>query len=166
MVFCLRLHPNLSANFRIRSYIKKLQAQNNFCLSINTLYEDLNTSDAVFYRSSAVGIEALRFKTYPIFYGDALQKGLDVLEGLSGHALTVHRLCQRSDCQSPQASQHRGKGKSPASEAHGCALTNHGAICAKWQRAEGSTCVLHHMAILHHNHAVTFARKFRVVGYD
>ncbi len=86
MVFCLRLHPNLSANFRIRSYIKKLQAQNNFCLSINTLYEDLNTSDAVFYRSSAVGIEALRFKTYPIFYGDASQKGLDVLEGLSSHA--------------------------------------------------------------------------------
>ena len=37
----------------------------------------------VFYRSSAVGIEALNSSAIPIFYGNLEQQGLNVLEKLS-----------------------------------------------------------------------------------
>jgi hypothetical protein len=40
-------------------------------------------SNFVFYRSSAVGIEALNSLSIPIFYGIPEQQGLNVLEKLS-----------------------------------------------------------------------------------
>ena len=81
--YVLRLHPNLKKNVLLTIWIKKLNFKSNFYLSTELLYEDLMNSIFVFYRSSAVGIEALNSSAIPIFYGNLEQQGLNVLEKLS-----------------------------------------------------------------------------------
>ena len=81
--YVLRLHPNLKKNILLTIWIKKLNVKSNFFLSTGLLYEDLTNSNFVFYRSSAVGIEALNSLAIPIFYGNPEQQGLNVLEKLS-----------------------------------------------------------------------------------
>jgi hypothetical protein len=81
--YVLRLHPNLKKNILLTIWIKKLNTKSNFSLSTESLYEDLMNSNFVFYRSSAVGIEALNSVAIPIFYGSSAQQGLNVLEKLS-----------------------------------------------------------------------------------
>ena len=60
------------ALFRLRKY-------SNFTISKNSLGQDLATSKFVFYRSSAVGIEALKSKSIPVFYSGSNQSELDAL---------------------------------------------------------------------------------------
>lgn len=77
--FCLRLHPNFRPSFLSIYLIKKLNKKSNFSLSNNSLHEDLEKSSFVFYRSSAVGVECLKSKAQPVFYGEPYQLGLNVL---------------------------------------------------------------------------------------
>jgi hypothetical protein len=79
LFFSLRLHPNLKRNLFVNSLIKKLGKKSNFSLSSDTLFEDLKKSQIVFYRSSAVGVQALMSQAIPIFYSDSKDLGLNVL---------------------------------------------------------------------------------------
>ena len=75
----LRLHPNLKLSFTLSWRIKKLQANKNFVISKNSLYEDLALAKFVIYRSSAAGIESLKSSAIPIFYGSQEISGLNVM---------------------------------------------------------------------------------------
>jgi hypothetical protein len=77
--YVLRLHPNLQSNMKIKFYLKKLNKNENFCISKSTLVSDLETSSFVFYRSSAVGIEALLYKTHLVFYGNNQDSAINPL---------------------------------------------------------------------------------------
>ena len=79
-IFRIRLHPNLQKNLKIKFKLKVLEKKSNLSLSFETLSNDLNNSKYVFYRSSAVGIESLKFGAIPIFFGTAGQRGLDALD--------------------------------------------------------------------------------------
>ena len=80
--FCVRLHPNFRLGFSAIYLIRKLNKKSNFLLSNNSLYEDLQKSNFVFYRSSAVGVECLKSKALPVFYGEPYELGLNVLGNL------------------------------------------------------------------------------------
>ena len=79
LLFSIRLHPNLKRNLIINSLIKKLDTKSNFSVSTYSLSEDLKNSKFVFYRSSAVGVQALMSYAFPVFYGDSNDQGLNVL---------------------------------------------------------------------------------------
>ena len=81
--FYMRLHPNYKPSIRAIYLINKLSRKSNFSLSKNSLYEDLQISNFVFYRGSAVGVESLKSIALPIFYGKPNQLGLNVLGNLS-----------------------------------------------------------------------------------
>ena len=78
-IFTLRLHPNVQKSFQISRQIKKLQLNSNFKISGNALHEDFARSKFVFFRSSAVGVEALKSTAIPVFYGKQEYSGLNVL---------------------------------------------------------------------------------------
>jgi hypothetical protein len=77
--FIIRLHPNLKKSLATEYGLFKLRKYSNFIISKNSLGKDLATSKFVFYRSSAVGIEALKSKSIPVFYSGANQSELDAL---------------------------------------------------------------------------------------
>jgi len=79
LLFSIRLHPNLKRNFIVFLFIKRLNLKGNFLLSNNLLHEDLKKSKFVFYRSSAVGIEALMSNAVPVYYNSSTELGLNVL---------------------------------------------------------------------------------------
>jgi len=78
-IFCLRLHPNLKRNLLILFQLKILSRKNNFILSTLSLHDDLIRSKFLVYRSSAVGIEALKTGTTPLFYGKKGQQDMNPL---------------------------------------------------------------------------------------
>jgi len=77
--FILRLHPNLTRSLKIIVFINKLNRFSNFSVSSETLSTDLAKSNYIFYRSSAVGVQALASAAIPVFYSDVGQNGLNVL---------------------------------------------------------------------------------------
>ena len=79
LLFSIRLHPNLKRNLIVNFLVKKLDTKGNFRVSTYSLSEDLKKSKFVFYRSSAVGVEALMSYAFPVFYGDSTNQGLNVL---------------------------------------------------------------------------------------
>jgi len=79
LLFSIRLHPNLKRNLFVNFLIKKLGKKSNFSVSADSLSEDLKKSKLVFYRSSAVGVQALMSQAVPIFYSDSKEVGLNVL---------------------------------------------------------------------------------------
>ena len=79
LLFSIRLHPNLKRNLIVNFLIKRLETKSNFLVSTYSLSEDLIKSKYVFYRSSAVGVEALMSYAFPVFYGDSNDQGLNVL---------------------------------------------------------------------------------------
>lgn len=83
LLFSIRLHPNLKRNIAVNFLIKKLETKSNFHLSTSSLSEDLKKSKFVFYRSSAVGVQALMSCATPVFYGSLNEQGLNVLGNYS-----------------------------------------------------------------------------------
>ena len=83
LLFSIRLHPNLERDLFVNALIKKLGKKSNFSLSADSLAEDLKKSRFVFYRSSAVGVQALMSQAVPIFYSDSKELGLNVLSNHS-----------------------------------------------------------------------------------
>jgi len=75
----LRLHPNLPRNIGVYLLIRSLERKQNFSLSNNSLSTDLNLVKFVFYRSSAVGLQALNSSATPIFYSDQDNYMLNVI---------------------------------------------------------------------------------------
>ena len=75
----LRLHPNLKKSIRIKYLIRKLSKYDNFKLSSSSLEKDLSTSDLVFYRSSAVGIQGLQFGVKPVLFANPALIGVNAL---------------------------------------------------------------------------------------
>jgi len=75
----LRYHPNLPYSKSIKRRVKKLSNSKNFLVSSNSLDWDLKNSKVVIYRSSAVGIEALKYNSTPIFFSEPGYDSLNVL---------------------------------------------------------------------------------------
>lgn len=75
----LRLHPDFKINIFAKILLRVLNKHSNFRLSSSNLSTDLKTSKFLLYRSSAVGIEALNYKTIPIFYANSKFNDLNVL---------------------------------------------------------------------------------------
>jgi hypothetical protein len=75
----LRYHPNLPYSKNIKRRVKKLSDSKNFLVSSNSLDWDLKNSKVVIYRSSAVGIEALKYNSTPIFFSEPGYDSLNVL---------------------------------------------------------------------------------------
>jgi len=75
----LRLHPNLQSSFRIRNHLQKLYNYPNFCVSQSDLSADLEKSLFVFFRSSAVGVEALLSGAYLVFYAKSNEPDINPL---------------------------------------------------------------------------------------
>ena len=82
-MFCMRLHPNYKPSIFATYLIKNLSRKSNFLLSNNSLHEDLQIANFVFYRGSAVAIESLKSRALPVFYGEIDGLGLNVLGNLS-----------------------------------------------------------------------------------
>jgi hypothetical protein len=77
--YLLRLHPNLPRNIGVYFLIANLKKKQNFSISGNSLSADLNLAKFVFYRSSAVGLQALNSSATPIFYSDQGNNMLNVI---------------------------------------------------------------------------------------
>jgi hypothetical protein len=77
--YLLRLHPNLPQNIGVYLLTRKLKRKQNFSLSNKSLSMDLNLAKFVFYRSSAVGLQALNSNATPIFYSDRGYHMLNVI---------------------------------------------------------------------------------------
>jgi hypothetical protein len=75
----LRCHPNLPHSKIITRRVKKLSTSKNFLISYNSLDRDLRNAKVVIYRSSAVGIEALKYDSMPIFFSKPGYDSLNVL---------------------------------------------------------------------------------------
>jgi hypothetical protein len=84
--YTLRLHPNLKIGLALFWRIKRLKSNNCFIVSTSKLYEDIASAKFVVYRSSAVGIEALKSSAIPVFYGGRQYSGLNAL----GHLGTMN----------------------------------------------------------------------------
>jgi hypothetical protein len=87
--YLLRLHPNLPRNIGVYLLIRSLERKQNFSLSNNSLSTDLNLAKFVFYRSSAVGLQALNSSAIPIFYSDQDNYMLNVIPPNSETFYTV-----------------------------------------------------------------------------
>ena len=90
--FTLRLHPNLKKSLVTEYALFRLKRYSNFTISKNSLGKDLAASKFVFYRSSAVGIEALKSRSIPVFYSGTSQNELDALCFTSDVAVTMKSL--------------------------------------------------------------------------
>ena len=90
--FVLRLHPNLRFNPVIYLQLKKLRKHTNFILSNQELSRDLHESKFVFYRSSAVALESLRYKTIPVFFAGKDQSYLNPLSFRDGLSYPVNNV--------------------------------------------------------------------------
>ena len=77
--YLLRLHPNLPRDIGVYLMIRRLKKKQNFSLSNKSLSTDLNLSKFVFYRSSAVGLQALNSNVTPIFYSGQGYNMLNVI---------------------------------------------------------------------------------------
>jgi hypothetical protein len=77
--YLLRLHPNLPRNICVYLLIRNLKKKQNFSLSNKSLSTDLNSSKFIFYRSSAVGLQALNSSAIPIFYSEQGNNMLNVI---------------------------------------------------------------------------------------
>ena len=75
----LRLHPDLKISLRLKLKLSRLRKYENFSISSDDLDSDLTNTKYLVYRSSAVGIESLKYDLLPIFYADAKFIGLNVL---------------------------------------------------------------------------------------
>jgi hypothetical protein len=75
----LRLHPNLKKNWKIRLNISILNHYKNVYISNYSLHSDLMRSDFVFFRSSAVGVEALLSDATLVFFANANDSELNPL---------------------------------------------------------------------------------------
>jgi hypothetical protein len=64
----LRLHPNLPNSLQIQYHLRKLKNYENFYVSHANLNSDLEVSAFVFFRSSAVAVEALLSGAQLVFY--------------------------------------------------------------------------------------------------
>jgi hypothetical protein len=64
----LRLHPNLPNSLKIQYNLRKLKNYENFYISHSDLNSDLEASAFVFFRSSAVAVEALLSGAQLVFY--------------------------------------------------------------------------------------------------
>jgi hypothetical protein len=78
-IHVLRLHPDVNLSLSLRLKIAQLKKYNNFHVSTTNLHSDLVTANFLVYRSSAVGIESLKYDLLPIFYADPDLIGLNVL---------------------------------------------------------------------------------------
>ena len=78
-IHVLRLHPDIKLSLSLRLKIARLRKYKNFHVSTNNLHSDLMTANFLVYRSSAVGIESLKYDLLPIFYADPDHYGLNVL---------------------------------------------------------------------------------------
>jgi hypothetical protein len=93
-IFVLRLHPNLQTSLRISLIVKRLQQYKNFKISNGELQSELNNSEFVFYRSSAVGVESLMSGATPVFYAQPTQADLNPLKLISKNTKTVYNFRQ------------------------------------------------------------------------
>ena len=75
----LRLHPDVNLNLSLKLKIARLKKHDNFCISSTNLHSDLMNANFLVYRSSAVGIESLKYDLLPIFYANSDFYGLNVL---------------------------------------------------------------------------------------
>lgn len=75
----LRLHPNLKKNWKIRLNIAILNRYKNVDISNYSLHSDLMNSDFVFFRSSAVGVEALISDAILVFFASTNDSELNPL---------------------------------------------------------------------------------------
>lgn len=75
----LRLHPDMKLNLCLKFKLNRLRKYNNFSISSNDLESDLTSAKYLVYRSSAVGIESLKYELLPIFYAEAKFSRLNVL---------------------------------------------------------------------------------------
>ena len=75
----LRLHPDIKLNNYSRLKLFRLRKLNNFVISNSNLNSDLVNAEYLVFRSSAVGIESLKYRSTPIFYADKRLNGLNVL---------------------------------------------------------------------------------------
>jgi hypothetical protein len=73
------LHPDLKLNKYLRLKLVRLRKLNNFVVSKSNLNSDLVNAQYLVFRSSAVGIESLKYRSTPIFYADNRLNGLNVL---------------------------------------------------------------------------------------
>lgn len=87
--FVLRLHPGLRKNIKINFLIRKLQKHSSFELSSSSLHNDLSRSRYVFYRSSAVGVEALRSNAVLVFYSNGKDSELNPLSLVNNSCLVT-----------------------------------------------------------------------------
>jgi len=88
--YLLRLHPNLPRDIGVCLLIRNLKRKQNFSLSNNSLSTDLNLSKFVFYRSSAVGLQALNSNITPVFYSAPGFSMLNVLPPISNLFYSVN----------------------------------------------------------------------------
>jgi len=75
----LRLHPNLSKSLKIQFHLRKLKNYKKFSVSHSDLNSDLKTSAFVFFRSSAVAVQALRSSAQLVFYSKSNQPDINPL---------------------------------------------------------------------------------------
>jgi hypothetical protein len=75
----LRLHPDLKLKKYLKLKLFCLRKLNNFVVSKSNLHSDLINAQYLVFRSSAVGIESLKFNSTPIFYADHRLSGLNIL---------------------------------------------------------------------------------------
>jgi hypothetical protein len=88
----LRLHPNLSNSLKIKYHLRKLNNYENFYISNSNLSLDLESSAFVFFRSSAVAVEALLSGAQLVFYSKSNEpeiNPLSLLPNLSVQATNI-----------------------------------------------------------------------------
>ena len=90
----LRLHPNLRTSFKINNQLQKLQKYRNFCVSKSDLNSDLDKSAFVFFRSSAVGVEALFSGANRVFYSKSNEPDINPLSIISDLCFQVSNVSE------------------------------------------------------------------------
>jgi hypothetical protein len=85
----LRLHPNLSNSLKIRYHLRKLKNYKNFYISHSKLNSDLETSAFVFFRSSAVAVQARLSGANLVFYSKSNEPEINPLSLLQNLSLEV-----------------------------------------------------------------------------
>lgn len=83
----LRLHPDLPYSLKIQYHLHKLNNYENFYISHSDLKSDLDASAFVFFRSSAVAVEALLSSAQLVFYSNSNTPGINPLSLLPNLSL-------------------------------------------------------------------------------
>jgi hypothetical protein len=83
----LRLHPNLPNSLKIQYHLRKLKNYENFYISHSDLNSDLEASVFVFFRSSAVAVEALLSGAQLVFYSKSNEPEINPLSLLPNLSL-------------------------------------------------------------------------------